>query len=246
MRISQQYDAYMNPDINNELALRNYMIELNLDYARFFNGFVNTLYTPFKSGVYRTKETKQQFSLLKPNKIYFDFESINPATCVIDDTTPYTQIVTQVSIIENNESAINIVIDPRSITIKDFKNLINQIYHGSNYSYVVYNKSFECSRLKEMAFLINDPEYTQKVETINANIYDLCDFFVPNKNLITIRELGGYYSIKNILPIIQRDTPDIFQQSGAKNYHDLVGIHHGGEALNQTSRRFFGLLSDTE
>jgi hypothetical protein len=26
----------------------------------------------------------------------------------------------------------------------------------------------------------------------------------------------------------------------------LVGIHHGGEALNQTSRRFFGLLSDTE
>jgi hypothetical protein len=220
------------------------MVGLKETYGRFFENFINNLYSCFNIGVYRTNETKALFSLLKPNKIYFDFESINPAICVIDDTTPYTQIVTQVSIIKDQCNSINIVVDPQKINVSDFKNMIDQIYHGDNYSYVVYNKSFECNRLNEMAVLINDVAYYKKVETINRHIYDLCDFFIPSNDLITIRELGGYYSIKNILPIIKRENPELFKQAGAVDYHDLKTIQHGSDALNQTSRRFFGLVDE--
>jgi hypothetical protein len=244
IKLDKQYEAYQTQQDLNETMLCHYMVKQNKDNIRYFADFYNTLYTPFQIGVYRTKETNDLFSQLKNQKVYFDFETINPAICVLDDTTPYTQVVTQVSIIENNGPAINLVIDPQTIRIDDLKKIIDQIYRGDNYSYVVYNKSFECNRLKEMAALISENEYTRKVETINKNIFDLADFFTPSKDLITIRELGGFYSIKNVLPIIKREAPDVFHQSKAVDYHALKGIHHGGEALNQTSRRFFGLVDD--
>ncbi|MDR0674956.1 MAG: DUF2779 domain-containing protein [Mycoplasmataceae bacterium] len=246
MRFEKQYEAYKLNQDRNETTLQNYMLNLNPYNARYFKDFTNTLYTSFNIGVYRTRETKELFSLLKPKKVYFDFETINPATCVIDDTTPYTQIVTQVSIIKDNLPPINIVVDPQNINVNDLKNIIDQIYNGNDCSYIVYNKSFECNRLKEMAVLINDSLYTQKIQIINQQIYDLCIFFIPAKDLITIRELAGFFSIKNILPIVQRETPEIFQGSGAIDYHALHAIHHGGEALNKTSRRFFGLINDQE
>jgi hypothetical protein len=188
------------------------------------------------------------FAQLKLNKVYFDFESINPATCVVDDTAPYTQVVTQVSIIKNNDNSINIVIDPQKITVDDFRKIIDLIFNGNDCSYVVYNKSFECTRLTEMAALINDETYTQKVTDIKNNIFDLADFFKPSRtnDLITIHELRGFYSIKNVLPIVQKYAPEICQKVGVKKYDELEGIHRGDEALNQTSRRFFNLLNDKE
>jgi hypothetical protein len=219
----------------------------NID--RFLENFQDPRYTNFNIGVYRTNETKKLFQSLKKHKVYFDFESINPATCVVEDTVPYSQIVTQVSIIKDQEDAINIVKDPQKMTVEDFKEIIDLIYNGHEYNYVVYNKTFECSRLNEMAGLINDVQYTKKVEIINQNIYDLCDFFNPKHSdgqLITIRELKGHYSIKNILPIVQREILEIFKQVGAVDYSSLEGIHHGGEALNQTSRRFFKIINDQQ
>jgi hypothetical protein len=246
IRMKDQFDAYVNGDDKDETSMRNYLVKQKETNARFFKDFYNTLYTSFNIGVYKTKETKELLSKLKDDKVYFDFESINPATCVVDDTTPYTQIVTQVSVIKNNGNVNNIVIDPQTIKVNNFKNIIDAIYNGDNCSYIVYNKTFECGRLREMEALIHDADYTKKIEIINRNIYDLCDFFNPHKDLITIRELGGYFSIKNLLPIIEREAPDLLEQSGAKDYHTLSGIHHGGEALNQTSRRFFNQINDEE
>jgi hypothetical protein len=202
--------------------------------------------------VYKINETKTHLSKLKSKKVYFDFESINPATRVIDDTTPYTQIVTQVSIIRDDGRGIkdaksnNIVIDPLTISKNDFKNIIDSIYAGIDYSYVVYNKSFECSRLNEMAAYLNDEHYFSKVKTINENIYDLAELFDPRKNLITIVGLHGNYSIKNVLPIVEQYALDIFEQTGCKNYHSFELIQNGGQALNQTSRRFFNLVNDEQ
>jgi hypothetical protein len=132
-----------------------------------------------------------------------------------------------------------------TITVEDFKDIIDNIFNDSDNSYVVYNKSFECSRLNEMAVLINDPEYTKKIEIIINNIFDLCDFFNPYNDLITIQELKGYYSIKNILSVIQENANHIFGMVQALDYHTL-DIQNGSEAMNKTIRRFFGLINDDE
>ncbi|EDT87848.1 conserved hypothetical protein [Ureaplasma parvum serovar 14 str. ATCC 33697] len=47
------------------------------------------------------------------------------------------------------------IIDPLEINNEWFKAVIDKIHHGLEYSYIVYNKSFEASRLKEMAEFIN-------------------------------------------------------------------------------------------
>jgi hypothetical protein len=252
--LKSQIAAYKEHDMNQTALCDFFISQVNDDHKtidlRFFDGFQNTLYKNFSQGLYRNDETKQYFNKLKSKKVYFDFESINPATRVVDDTTPYTQVVTQVSVIKDDGQGIgdsnNIVLDPQSINTNDFKKIIDAIYSGDQYSYIVYNKSFECTRLNEMAAYINESSYADKVKTINTNIYDLADFFDPRKNLITILELHGNYSIKVVLPIVEKYALDIFQTTGCKNYHSLESIQNGGEALNQTSRRFFNLISDEQ
>jgi hypothetical protein len=252
--LKSQIAAYKEHDMN-QTTLRDFFIsQVNDDHKtidlRFFEGFQNTLYKNFTQGLYRIEETKQYFNKLKSKKVYFDFESINPATRVVDDTTPYTQVVTQVSVIKDDCQGIgdsnNIVIDPQNINTNDFKKIIDAIYSGDQYSYIVYNKSFECTRLNEMAAYINENGYADKVKTINANIYDLADFFDSRKNLVTIPELHGNYSIKVVLPIVEKYASDIFKSTGCKDYHSLESIQNGGEALNQTSRRFFNLINDEQ
>ncbi|GHU33976.1 hypothetical protein FACS1894166_10660 [Bacilli bacterium] len=136
--------------------------------------------------------TKSEFHKLKRKRIYFDFESLNLATRVIDNTVPFIQTVNQVSVIVDhgdgnidNVNKQNIVIDPQDVTVESLEQIIDAIYPKSdakNYSYVVYNKSFEKSRLTEMAEIINSQEYYDKVKVINENIYDLADFFDPRKD----------------------------------------------------------------
>ncbi len=78
---------------------------------------------------------------------------------ISDGTQPYSELTCN-----------NIVIDPLNITIDAFKNVVDSLYRGPDYSYVVYNKSFESSRLREMITYINEPEYTKKIECIINNI----------------------------------------------------------------------------
>ncbi|GHU46907.1 hypothetical protein FACS1894218_0220 [Bacilli bacterium] len=140
--------------------------------------------------IYET--TKSEFHKLKPKRVYFDFESLNLATRVIDNTVPFIQTVNQVSVIVdhgngnlNNTNKQNIVIDPIDVNHESLEQIIDAIYpenDAKNYSYVVYNKSFEKSRLTEMAEIINSQEYYDKVKVIKENIYDLADFFDPRKD----------------------------------------------------------------
>jgi hypothetical protein len=97
-----------------------------------------------------------------------------------------------------------------------------------------------------MIEMINDPIYTEKIMCIVSNIFDLADFFNPLKSCIIFEELYGYYSIKLVLEIIQNHYPDFHNKAKCKDYHKLPGIHNGGEALNATSQRFFGLINDKQ
>ncbi len=200
------------------------------------------------------KENYQKLiSNLKNKKVYFDFETINPSIRVLDHTLPFTQIVTQNSVIIDHGDGINnlvcnnMMIDPNEININWLKSIIDSIFQSSEYSYVVYNKNFESIRLKEMAKFINEESYFEKVNIINENMFDLADFFSFKKDgdVIIARELNGFYSIKCVLPLVEKYAPEIFNKTGCKNYKTLE-IGNGLVCQQNTLSRFYGSISNDE
>ncbi|MDE7075216.1 MAG: DUF2779 domain-containing protein, partial [Malacoplasma sp.] len=216
--------------------------------------------------------SESKIKQLHSNKVYFDFETINSPIRVIDNSLPFMQIVTQCSIIKatkkdkpENLKCENLIIDPKKITIKWFENIIDKLYFGPNpelvdntwkikkqhnTSYVVYNKSFECSRLKEMAKFISKPLYSFKVNEIIKNIYDLADFFKLSSSsdygyILFFKELFGFYSIKKVLPLVGKYNKKIYQTAKCLNYEDLE-ISNGQICQEETTKRFFDLLSNEE
>ena len=202
-------------------------------------------------------KTKELFDKLhsKQNRVYFDFESINTAIRPMDNVYPFNQIITQNTVIKTknyyeeffNE---NMIIDPLNIDLNWIKSIIDTLYEDEDYWYIVFNKNFEATRLKEMKELINLTNesieikkiYAKKIDTIISNIFDLADFFNPFKNLILLDSLHGFYSIKKILEIIPNE---ILLKAQTKSYHDLQ-IYNGAVAQNVTTKRFFKLVDDFE
>lgn len=200
-------------------------------------------------------EFKKLFSTLKNKKVYFDFETINSPIRPIDNCLPFMQIITQCSIIIDDQTknvkdldCNNIVIDPLNISIDCFKNIVDALFMGDEFSYVVYNKNFEKSRLKEIAQFINESEYTNKINIIINNLHDLADYFRVKANLtpVLIKNLGGFYSIKKVLPFIFENYCDIFNATGCVDYHSLDTIQNGLICQLQTTKRFHNLLNDNE
>jgi hypothetical protein len=212
-------------------------------------------YSPFMQDEY------QKYTINK-KKVYFDFESINLATRVIDDTLPFMQTCNQVSVIfdhgdKNLSQSNNVVIDPLTFTLDSYKEIIdailpfpNDLAKSKEYIYIVYNKGFECSRLKEMKALFYASnksyaiEYGKKCDIINEKIVDLADLFDLRKDCgICIEKIKGFYSIKKVLPIVGELCPQIFEEVKCKDYKKLTQIKNGGEAQKESTKRFFNLLT---
>ena len=103
---------------------------------------------------------------------------------------------------------------------------------------LVYNQTFEKTRLKELANFLNcNPTDTQRVDdqtVTNAeiaahlmNIRDnIKDLMVPfQSRAYYSRELSGSYSIKDVLPVLCPDAP-------ALDYSKLDLVHNGTEAMD--------------
>lgn len=191
----------------------------------------------------------------KKKKIYFDFETLNSCLAPINDCYPYRQIVTQVSIIANHDQtkiknlkSKNFIIDPQKIDISWFKKIIDKILENvdnpNEYSFIVYNKSFEKNRLEEIKQYINDANYTKKIDGIIKNIFDLADCFNPQKEMAcVIWENKGFYSIKFVLDFILTHNPNYLKILKIKSYKTLQ-IKNGNQAQNETTLRFFNLIDD--
>lgn len=192
---------------------------------------------------------------LKKKKIYFDFETLNSCLAPFDHCYPYRQIVTQVSIIANhnydkieNLKCNNFIIDPQKIDTIWFKKIVDKILENvanpNEYSFIVYNKSFEENRLKELKQYINDKIYTKKIDGIIENIFDLADCFDPQKEMAcAIWKNKGFYSIKFVLDFILTHNPSYLKTLKIKNYKTLQ-IQNGSQAQNETTLRFFNLIND--
>lgn len=154
---------------------------------------------------------------------HLDFESIQLPIPPCDDAWPYEQIPTQYSLhieykdgrLEHKEF-LGDSIDPRRAIAEA---LCRDI--PDNVCVLAYNKTFECSRIQELADLYED--LRDHLIKMKNNVVDL---IVPFKK-------GDYYdkamahsnSIKYVLPALYPDDPEL-------DYHALPVVHNGGEAMD--------------
>ena len=161
--------------------------------------------------------------------IYFlDFEGVQPVVPKYIGSKPYAQIPFQYSLhyIENEggkllhkEFLVQTGCDPlRPIADALCRDI------PMNASVLVYNKSYECDRLKELAQLF--PDLSKHLLNIRSNVKDL---YVPfQKGWYYNKRMGGSFTIKSVLPAIFPDDPTL-------DYHNLEGVHNGGEAMSAFS-----------
>lgn len=157
---------------------------------------------------------------LKYPLYFLDFESFQPAIPLFDHSHPYQQIVFQYSlhILESEHAPTQHFAfladadgtDPRPDFIQK---LIRDI--GITGDILVYNRSFEASRLKEIAAAF--PNFKFSISNIVSRMKDLMDIF--QKRRYYVPEMQGSFSIKQVLPAL---VPGF-------SYKDL-SINDGGSA----------------
>ncbi|VEU59230.1 DUF2779 domain-containing protein [Mesomycoplasma neurolyticum] len=196
----------------------------------------------------------------KNSIVWYDFEGFSLPFPPIDGVEPYKQIVFQLSIKKTYKNKIyteNIVYDPKKIDLNVFVEIIEKIYsNGSDY-FVVFNKSYENTRIKEMMNLIkeNDEEKHEKLlykyNHIIENTIDLADFFSKYKAnefilpSIFFSKLKGYYSIKKIEKLITENKEKLNLKNFIIPYKELV-IQNGVLAMSKAIDRYLGIIGDKE
>ncbi len=158
--------------------------------------------------------------------IYFlDFETVQPVIPEYIGTKPYAQIPFQYSLhyiekeggeLKHKEFLAESGTDPRRALAE---RLCEDI--PMNVCVTAYKKTFECTRIKELAETF--PDLAEHLLNIKDNIKDLLDPF--QSGYYYNKAMGGSFSIKSVLPAIFPDDP-------ALDYHNLEQIHNGGEAMS--------------
>lgn len=170
------------------------------------------------------KGIKSFLSTLSFPLYFLDFETIQPAIPQYIGTKPYQQIPFQYSLhyietpngeLKHKEFLGISGTDPR-------RDLADQLCRDIPYNVctLVYNKSFECTRIKELAKEF--PDLAEHLLNIESNIKDL---LVPFKSGYYYNKMmKGSFSIKSVLPAIFPNDPEL-------NYNNLEGVHNGSEAM---------------
>ena len=157
--------------------------------------------------------------------LYFlDFETFQEAIPSYDGQRPYMQIPFQYSlhILENlggpllhREFLAEEGTDPR-------RELAQRLCADipKDVCVLAYNMGFEKGRIRELAEIFDD--LSDHLMNIHGNIKDLMQPF--RKRAFYSREMGGSYSIKQVLPALCPDDAEL-------DYHALDLVHDGGEAM---------------
>ena len=164
-------------------------------------------------------EIKSFLNTLKYPLYFLDFESIQSAIPIYDNSRPYQQVVFQYSLYYKKDKDSKPVhyeflgdgkSDPRPSLIKQL--LADTKNPGM---ILVYNQSFEITRLKELA--TDFPDYT---EEIMERISRIIDLMIPFQKRVYYKpEMRSSHSLKKVLPAINPDY----------GYNDLE-IQEGGTA----------------
>ena len=157
--------------------------------------------------------------------LYFiDYESCQHAIPELEGTKAYQQIPFQYSLHIIREEGAPLE-HKEFLAEADDENVIRNFAESmiedmsENGSVIVYNKTFEATRNREIGEMY--PDLKEEMYRINSNIVDL---MVPfrNRDYYT-KEMKGSYSIKYVLPALYPDDPEL-------DYGELSLIHKGDEA----------------
>lgn len=178
------------------------------------------------TSVINKKEINDFLNTLTYPLYFLDFEAYQTPIPTIDGTKPFQQICFQYSL---------------HYYLEDGGELYHKEYLCDNYDgnsmeglceqlckdvplkscVLVYNSAFEKPALKNMAEFF--PQYANHLLAISDNVVDLA---IPFKNqYYYVKEIGGRYSIKSVLPALFPDDPEC-------DYHNLDQVHHGMEAVS--------------
>ena len=155
---------------------------------------------------------------------YLDFETYQPSIPEYDGEKPYMQIPFQYSLhiqkekggeLEHREHLGVSGTDTRRALAEQLCNDIPM-----NVCSLAYNMKFEKMIIRQLAEQY--PDLAEHLINIHDNMQDL---MIPFKEKYYYSEaLEGSYSIKYVLPALCPDDPEL-------DYHNLEGIHNGGEAM---------------
>lgn len=158
--------------------------------------------------------------------LYFlDFETMQMAVPRYPGTKPYQQIPFQYSLhyieatgaeLKHREFLGESGIDPRRAIAESLCWDIPE-----DVCVTAYNKAFECGRLQELADTF--PDLSAHLLNMKDHIQDLLTPF--QSGWYYNRAMGGSFSIKSVLPALFPDDPEL-------DYHNLEGVHNGGEAMS--------------
>lgn len=200
-------DLFYNANITNEKQLRQMEFALK------------------DMGTYVDKDGVRDFLNTLSYPLYFlDFETMQPVIPRYFLTHAYQQIPFQYSLhyiereggeLKHKEFLAESGPDPRRALAEQLCADIPM-----NVCVTAYNKAFECTRIKELAETF--PDLSEHLLNIRDNIKDLLMPF--QSGYYYNRAMGGSFSIKSVLPAIFPDDP-------ALDYHNLEGVHNGGEAM---------------
>jgi len=153
---------------------------------------------------------------------FLDFETVNPAVPLFDDSRPYQQMPFQYSLhrqdnanseIQHFEFLSQAGIDPR---FELLDTLLERI--PENACIIAWNMSFEIGVMRGLAGLF--PEQHERIEHMVENFRDLMQPFKSRD--IYLWEAKGSYSIKPTLPLL---VPEL-------SYKNLEGVANGGDAMD--------------
>lgn len=177
-----------------------------------------------KSDHIEKNKIKEFLDTLSYPLYHLDFETYSPVIPDFDNMHPYAKVPFQYSIhvekgdgtLEHLEFLAEAGSDPRRLLAES---LVKDI--PENTCVLAFNMGFEKSVIRSLAELYDD--LSDHLLNIRENIHDL---MIPFSNQYYYSEaMKGSYSIKYVLPALFPDDPEL-------DYHNLEGIHHGGEAMS--------------
>lgn len=152
-----------------------------------------------------TEAIKEKLNVLKYPLYFLDYETFNSAIPEFDGYSPYTHIVFQYSLhvkrskdgdLEHYEYLHTNKTDPIPTLLSSLRDLL-----GSDGTIIIWNKTFESTRNKEMGKI--HPEFKEFTKSMNERMFDLMKIF--QDQLYDDPRFKGSYSIKNVLPVLVKD-----------------------------------------
>lgn len=189
------------------------------DFFTHCNGVQSTAVEIPSDPIIQKEKIREWLGNIRYPVYYMDFETWMDAVPPVDGCWPFRQVCFQYSVqVEQHAGAapkeFTYLAEQKTTPILDFIESLLQVL-GNDGSIVVYNASFERSRLLE--FVKDNPSLEASINAIVSRMIDLMDVF--RKKYYYLPGMGDSYSIKWVLPAI---FPDM-------KYNDLV-ISNGMDA----------------